>query len=140
MAATVETQQSCDCLILLCCQSVIHCCCRVSLRLGRHPPYPIFVVFTPRWTAASMGAFLLHQMQSATQLHSPLLFAGANATLPIILQQPSYSSSLSSLSPPPHTLPMAGCCVLGGQGQTLLTSSMPLDGSVTIVTITPVVC
>jgi hypothetical protein len=35
--------------------------------------------------------------------HLPLLIAEANAALPVILQQPSYSSSLLSLSLPPSS-------------------------------------
>jgi hypothetical protein len=48
----------------------------------------------------------------------------------------------SSLLPPPHPhpLPMAGCCVLGRWGRTLLTSSSPLNCLVAIITITPVIC
>ena len=36
----------------------------------------------------------------------PLLFAGADATLPVILQQPLYSASLLSLLLSPHPLPV----------------------------------
>ncbi len=78
---------------------------------------------------ASATMFPLHQLQSMTHCchHCTLLlFAGPTATLPIILQQLSQSSSLLSwLPPPPYPFPMADCCVSGGQGLTLSTLLLP---------------
>ena len=49
----------------LCRQSVVHCCHRMSIHPGRRTSSrAIFVVFAPRWAAASLVTFLLHQTQS----------------------------------------------------------------------------
>jgi len=51
----------------LCRQSVVHCCHRMSIHPGRHTSSrAILVVFAPRWVAASLVTFLLHQIQSTT--------------------------------------------------------------------------
>jgi hypothetical protein len=78
----------------------------MSLRPGRRTSScAIFVVFAPHWAAASLVTFLPHQMQSMTHRHhhhTTLLFAGVHATLPILLQQLPYCSSVSSLLLSPH--------------------------------------
>ena len=56
------------------------------------------------------------------------------------MQARKRCTSLSSLLPPPHQLPMAGCCVLRGQGRRLLTLSSPLDRPVAVIALTSVVC
>ena len=50
-----------------CCQSVVHCCHRMSLRPGRRTySCTIFAVLAPCWVAALLVTFLLHQTQSTT--------------------------------------------------------------------------
>ncbi len=54
----------------LCCQSAVHCCHRKSIHPGRRmSSRAIFVVFAPRWAAALLVTFLLHQTQSTTHRH-----------------------------------------------------------------------
>jgi hypothetical protein len=123
-------------LLLICCSLLpLH-----LLRLGRHTlSCTIFILFGPRWMAASLAAFLLHQTQSTTQSHPPSSLR--EPTPPCLSSSNSrHTLPLWSLSLPPHPVPMTGCCVLGGQGRTLSTSSLPLDHRVAIITLTSVIC
>ena len=132
----------------LCRQSVVHCCHRMSIHPGRHTSScAIFVVFAPRWAAASLVTFLLHQTQSTMHRCHHCTPPPLCRSRHHLAHHPPTTVLLFlcvvfvAASPP---LPMAGCCVLGRRCQTSLTLSStflsPLDPPVAITSLNPAVC